>query len=47
MKRINVMVSDESKAILVNYQTEKEFRKQDDALESLIKRFKEFWDRAP
>lgn len=37
MQRINVMISDESKAILLKYQDEKKLSKQDDALDMLIK----------
>ena len=41
MQRINVMISDESKAILVEFQEERKFGKQDDALDALIKEYNE------
>jgi hypothetical protein len=37
MQRLNIMVSDESKAILKKYQHAKGFAKLDDALDALIK----------
>jgi hypothetical protein len=37
MQRVNVMISDEAKIILVRYQAEKKLTKQDDALDALIK----------
>ena len=37
MQRINVMISDESKAILYRYQEKKRFSKMDDALDAFIK----------
>jgi hypothetical protein len=37
MQRINVMISDESKAVLMKYQKKKKLGKQDDALDGLIK----------
>lgn len=37
MQRINVMISDESKAILLKYQEKNKHSKLDDALDMLIK----------
>jgi hypothetical protein len=40
MQRINVMVSDESKAILVKYQETNGHHKLDDALDTFLKEHK-------
>jgi hypothetical protein len=39
MQRVNIMISDEAKAIIKKYQQEKEYKKIDDAFDGFILEF--------